>query len=114
MEAEFRAGDETLAQLVAARREEVVKLQKDQADRLKDIETRGQARLADLKKRLPREIVSTLDTLEATHEQAAEATRSHVEIVKSTLVQSRPSQENETAVHPGLAGGQLVVPGSVG
>jgi hypothetical protein len=114
MEAEFRAGDETLAQLVAARREEVVQLQKVQADRLKDIEARGQAQIADLNKRLPREIVSALDTLGATHEEAAETTRSHVERVKATLAQSGPSPENETALHPGLAGGQLVVPGSVG
>jgi hypothetical protein len=114
MEAEFRASDETLAQLVAARRDEVVKLQQGQADRLKDIETRGQARIADLNKRLPREIVSALDTLGAAHEQAAEATRSRVESVKETLVQSRPSPENETAVHPGLAAGHLIAPGSLG
>jgi hypothetical protein len=114
MEAEFKASDETLRQLVAARRDEVVKLQQDRADRLKDIETRGQARIADLNKRLPREIVSVNDTLGATHEQAVETTRSRVERAKATLVQSGPSPENETAVHPGLAGGHLIAPSSLG
>ncbi len=114
MDAEFRASDETLRQLVAARREEVVKLQQDQADRLKDIETRGQARLSDLNKRLPREIVGALDTLASTHDQAAESARSRAERAKAALVQSSPSSRDETAVHPGLAGGQLIVPSSLG
>ena len=114
MEATFKASDETLARLVAARREEVVQLQTAQADRLKDLETRGQARIAALNKSLPREIVSALDSLDRTHEEAASATRSQVERVKASLVESSPSPENETAVHPGLAGGHLVAPSSLG
>jgi hypothetical protein len=114
MEETFRAGDETLAQLVAARREEVVQLQTTQADRLNELETRGQAQIAALNKGLPREIVSALDSLDRTHEDAIQATRSHVESVKARLVESSPSPENETAVHPGLAGGRLIAPSALG
>jgi hypothetical protein len=114
MEATFRAGDETLAQLVAARREEVVQLQRTQADRLDDLETRGQARLAALSRSLPRELTSVLDSLDSTHDEAAQATRSRVETVKASLAATRPSPENETAVHPGLAGGHLIAPSSLG
>jgi hypothetical protein len=114
MEAEFKASDETLKQLVAERRDEVVRLQQREADQLKDIETRGQARLTDLSKKLPREIASALDSLDATHADAAETTRSQVEQAKADLVQSGPSPENETAAHPGIAGGQLIAPSSVG
>ncbi len=112
MDAGFRASDETLEQLVAARRAEVVKLQRDQADRLADVERRGQARLADLSKRLPREIAGVLDTLERTQDEAAQATRSRVEQAKAALAQSSPAPENETAVHPGLANGRLIAPSS--
>jgi hypothetical protein len=114
MEATFRAGDETLAQLVAARREEVAQLQAAQADRLSELETRGQARMAALNKSLPREIVSTLDNLDRTHEEATVATRSNVEEVRARLVESSPSPQNETAAHPGLAGGHLIAPNSLG
>lgn len=110
MGTEFKPSDEILAQLVAARREEVEKLQKDEAERLKDLETRGQARIADLDKRLPRELVSARDMLEGTHQEAAAATKSHVERVKAELVESTPSPENETAIHPALAAGQLITP----
>lgn len=94
-----------------ARREEVVQLQRTQADRLNDLETRGQARLS---RSLPRELTSVLDSLDSTHDEAAQATRSRVETVKASLAETRPSPENETAVHPGLAGGHLIAPSSVG
>jgi len=114
VEATFRASDETLAQLVAARRDEVVQIQTGQANRLKDVETRGQARIAALNKSLPKDIVNILDGLDRTHSEAADATASHIEQVKAQLVESRPALENETAVHPGLAGGHLIAPGSLG
>lgn len=114
MEAKFKSSDDVLEQLVTARREEVVRMQKSQADRLKDLESRGQARLADLKKSLPREIVTALDRLDKAHDAAGKATESHLERAKAELVESGPSPENETAVHPGLAGGQLVAPSSLG
>lgn len=101
MEATFRAGDETLAQLVAARREEVVQLQRTQADRLNDLETRGQARLAALSRSLPRDLTSVLDSLDSAHDEAAEATRSRVETVKASLAETRPSPRTRRRCIPG-------------
>ena len=110
----FKAGDETLKELVTARREDVVRLQKSQADRLKDVESRGQERLADLRKTLPKEVVATLKSLDRMHDEATVATKSLTEDLKSKLSSSAPSPENDTAVHPGLAGGHLVAPSSLG
>jgi hypothetical protein len=111
---EFKPSDEILKQLVTARRDEVVRLQKSQAEQLKDVETRGRARLADLKKTLPKDIAAVLNSLEKANTKAAAATDSHVELVKVKLVASAPAPEDETAVHPGLAGGHLVAPSSLG
>ncbi len=114
MPEKFKPHDDILEQLVTARREEVVRLQKSQADHLKDLETRGQARIAALKKTLPKDMVAVLDSLDKTHDEASAATKSHVDRVKAKFAPSGPSPENETAVHPGLAGGHLVAPGSLG
>lgn len=110
----FKPHDDILEQLVRERREEVVRLQKSHADQLKDLETRGQTRIGDLKKSLPKELVAVLDTLDKTHDKASTATKSHVEKVKAKLVDAEPSPEHETAMHPGLAGGHLVAPSSLG
>ncbi|MEO6911539.1 MAG: hypothetical protein ABI158_11530 [Edaphobacter sp.] len=112
--AEFKPCDDVLQQLVAARREEVVQLQKKQSDQIKDLETRGQARLADLKGILPKELSSVLASLTKADDEAAKTTKAHVEKIKAKLAASGPSPENETAIHPGLAGGHLVAPNSLG
>ena len=70
--------------------------------------------MAALRKTLSREVLTTLDKLDKTHSEAQAATKAHVDSVKAKLVESGPSKENETAVHPGLAGGQLVAPNSLG
>jgi len=114
METTFKLSDDILKQLVTARREEVVRLQKSQADQLKDLETRGRERIAALKKTLPKDIVAVLDSLDKTHEEASAATKSHADRVKAKFAASVSSPENETAVHPGLAGGHLVAPSSLG
>ncbi|MGI9071226.1 MAG: hypothetical protein ACR2JB_07885 [Bryobacteraceae bacterium] len=108
METTFKSSDDILKQLVTARREEVVRLQKSQAEHLKDLETRGQARIEALNKTLPKEIVAVVQSLAKTHDEATAATKSHVDKVKAKLAASGPSPENETAVHPGLARGHLV------
>jgi hypothetical protein len=110
----FKPHDDILEQLVSERREEVVRLQKSHADQLKDLETRGQARIADLKKTLPKEMVAVLDNLDKTHDKASTATKSHVEKVRAKLADAEPSPEHATAMHPGLAGGHLVAPSSLG
>jgi hypothetical protein len=114
MDTKFRPSDDVLEQLVADRRRDVERMQKAQSERLKDIEERGQAKLADLKKSLPKDIADVLDRLDKTHDAAAKATDQQLERVKARLVESSPSPEDETAVHPGLAGGQLVAPSSLG
>ena len=114
MEEKFKSSDETLKQLVTARREQVVRLQKSQAEQLKDVETRGRARLLEIKKTLPKETAAVLNALEKTHSKAVAATELHVEAVMAKLVTSAPSPESETAIHPGLAGGHLVAPSSLG
>jgi hypothetical protein len=110
----FQPSDDILQQLVNARREEVMQLQKSQADQIENLETRGQARLAELKRMLPRDVSAVLDLLEPMHNETAAATQSRVESIKARLVDSAPSPENETAVHPGLARGHLVAPSSLG
>jgi hypothetical protein len=114
MEATFKDSDGTLAQLVAARREEVLQLQRTQADQLSEMETRGRARIAALKKSLPKDIVSALDSLEPTHDEAAQAARSQVKAAKTALDKTRPSPESETTVYPGLVDGRLVTPSALG
>jgi hypothetical protein len=107
METTFKSSDDLLKQLVTARRAEVVRLQKSQADHLKDLETRGQAQIAALRKILPQYLVAVLDSLDKTHAEASASTKSHVDNVKAKFAASGPAPENETAMHPGLAGGHL-------
>jgi hypothetical protein len=108
MDTTFKPSDDVLKELVAARREEVVRLQKSQTDQIKDLETRGRARIEALNKTLPKEVVAGLESLTKTHDEASAATKAHVDKVKAKLAASRPSPENETAVHPGLSRGHLV------
>ncbi len=110
----FKPSDDVLEELVKARREEVIRLQKSQADQLKDLEARGQKRLGALRESLPRDISAVLDSLAKEHEKASAATQTNVERIKKTLAASQPSPEGETATHPGLAGGHLVAPNSLG
>jgi ABC-type phosphate transport system auxiliary subunit len=110
VETKFSPSDDILKQLVIARREEVVRLQRSQAAQLEDLETRGQARIAALKDSLPKEMAAVLESLDETHNEAQRATASQVESLKVKLEASSCSPQNETAVHPGLAGGQLVAP----
>lgn len=111
---DFKPKDDVLKQLVLARREEVEKLQKSQADHLKDLETRGQARLADLKRTLPKDMLAVLTSQDSVHTEAIASAKSHIVKVKEKFEKSGPSPENETAMHPGLAAGQLIAPNSLG
>jgi hypothetical protein len=110
----FEANDSILEQLVKARREEVVQLQQSQADQLQDLEARGQSRIANFRKTLPREILTVLESQEKAGEEMQAATQSRVDESKARLVESTPARTNETAFHPGLAGGQLIAPNSLG
>lgn len=114
MEAKFKQHDDVLEQLVNERSEEVTRLHKAQADHLKDIETRGQAQLEALKKTLPRDMVTVLENLDKMHSEAQDIAESHADSAKVRLVESGPAPKDETAMHPGLAGGHLVAPSSLG
>jgi hypothetical protein len=114
MDAKFKPTDDILQQLVSARRDEVVRLQKSQMDQLKDLESRGKGRIEELRKTLPKDIGAALSSLDKSHDDASAATKARVDKIKSQLAASGPSPENETAVHPGLAGGHLVAPSSLG
>ena len=110
----FRPNDETLKQLVDTRREEVVRLQRAQEEQIRDLESRGTRRMSELKKILPKEFSSVFESLDKMHEQSSAATKSNIEEIKARLINSVPSIENETAFHPGLAGGHLIAPNSLG
>jgi hypothetical protein len=91
-----------------------MRLQKSQAAQLEDLETRGRARMSSLRSTLSADLVAVLDEQDKAHDEASAATRSHVDLVKTRLAASAVSPENDTAIHPGLARGQLVVPSALG
>jgi hypothetical protein len=88
----FKPCDDILKQLVTERREEVVRLQKSQSDRLKDLETRGQASITAVHKTLPKDLVAVLKNLDKAHDEASADTKSRVEKTKAKLAASEPSQ----------------------
>lgn len=106
--------DEVFEQLLASRRDEVVRLQKAEASNLQDIESRGKTRLATLRRSLPKDIASVLDTLDKSNAEAEAAIKSQVEGVAADLAQTTIPEEYQTASHPGIAGGQLIAPNSLG
>ena len=66
--------DKVLEQLVADRREEVIRLQTSQASRLRELESRGQTRLSQLQDNLPGELGEAFKAQERLHEEQAEQT----------------------------------------
>lgn len=114
MEPKFKPSDAILEQLVNERREQVVRLQTKQADQIKDLETRGQPRIEQLRQTLPRDLGPIFEGLGNMQDPSVTAGNSAFEKLRSSLIDSAPSPENQTALHPGLAGGQLIAPGSLG
>jgi hypothetical protein len=114
METKFKSCDNDLQQLVEERREEVVRSQKKQAARLKDTETRGQAQLTELRKTLPKELATTLKSLDRQHDEAAKEANSEAEKIRAEFAAAEPSGSAQLDIHPGLAGGHLVAPNSLG
>lgn len=114
MEQEFRKSDSTLAELVAARRDEVVREQTAEQERIKDLESRGQVRLADLTRRLPSEVANAFSELESFHEEAAAEAETDLENTTASMADTEPSPEASLAVHPGYAASQLISTADVG
>lgn len=114
METKFRASDSTLQQLVNDRRAEVIQLQKSEAAQLAALETRGQEQIKLLKKNLPKEIVTTLESFDVVHQQATEAAKSQDEAEVKILKASKPSEANETSIFPDDINGQLITANAIG
>jgi hypothetical protein len=114
MNDKFRPEDETLKQLVEARHAEVETQQRKQADEIRDLESRGRTKLADLKKKLPKDVVDVLNELDNGHDRAASETKERVENAKEKSSAYSLRAEDRTDVHPGMAGGQLIAPNSLG
>ena len=110
----FKPGDEELQQLVSARRDEVLRLQQSEALHLQDIEQRGADRVKAMRDGLPAEFVAFMDKQGKADDDASDDTNREVEDIKNRLIATAIPAEEETAVHPGLAGGQLVAPSAVG
>ena len=110
----FKPGDEQLQQLVSARRDEVLRLQESEALRLQDIEKSGEARNNDMRRDLPAELVAFMDKRSKTQDDAGAEAQREVEDIQNKLIATAISAEEETAAHPGLAGGQLVAPSALG
>jgi len=94
-ESKFKATDGALEELVKARRTEVERLQKAQAAENEDIEKRGQSRIKELRKTLPKEMISVFDTQEQAHQDAASATIELSEAVKAKLRSTTPASDGE-------------------
>jgi hypothetical protein len=85
----FEPSDDILREYITAR-SEVVRLQKSQADHLKDLETRGQAQIAASHQTVPKEIVARAraDRTRLTTKQVRQPRRTPTE---SRLAASGPS-----------------------
>lgn len=84
--------DVVFERLVAARREQVVALQKAQSKELADLETRGQSRLASLKKTLPKELAAYLTKQEEAESQVTAAALKDSETAAARLAEAEASE----------------------
>jgi hypothetical protein len=101
----LRPSDDILKQLVAARREEIVRLRNVRAEQLKDLETRGQAQMAALRNTLPKDMTAVLNKLDkAAKESRASKTRGKIKHGSSVAAAGRVHPQR-----PGFAGNKLVV-----
>jgi hypothetical protein len=114
MEQVFKAEDGVLEQLVAERRDEVLRLQKSEADQIQDLETRGQERGKALRASLPKEILGVIEKQDKAHDAEQKRAVAGAERTRTMLMDSACAPQYETAMHPGLAGGHLVAPHSLG
>ncbi|MFD2934266.1 hypothetical protein [Spirosoma flavum] len=108
METKFKSSDDQLKQLVAERRQEVVRLQKSQAEQIEKANKSGQTRMDQLKKSLPQDVVTFLDNQEKTHKEEQAAIESYTAEAKTSLSSIEVSPENITSIHPGLVEGHLL------
>ncbi|MCZ2404607.1 hypothetical protein IV498_15825, partial [Paenarthrobacter sp. Z7-10] len=98
--------DRVLEQLVAERREEVMRLQSAQSDQLRDVESNGQDRLAELADSLPQDIADVLKNQEKSHEELSTKARERDAAFGAKMAASS-SAERSTTLHPGSGTGSL-------
>ncbi|MBG6189801.1 hypothetical protein IWX64_000728 [Arthrobacter sp. CAN_A212] len=104
--------DQVLEQLVAERREEVVDLQKTEANRLEQLEKSGGARLSQLQKELPDELSKALVAQDKTHQDLAADTVKDTESIVQKMSGYEVAPEVSAAAHPGLVRGSLAAEAS--
>ncbi len=75
---------------------------------MESVEAHGQERIASLRKTLPRGVVAIIDSLDRAHREE-EAVRKEIERVRAKLIASDQPSEGKTGMHPGLAGGHLLL-----
>ena len=93
--------DKVLEQLVADRREEVIRLQTTQANRQREIESAGQTRLSQLQDALSSELGEALKAQERSHEEQTHETRQMVSSLSKELSVASSTSEQVT-LHPGV------------
>lgn len=114
MEIKLKPSDSILQQLVNDRREEVVQLQKSQESQLLDLETRGQERIKSMKKALPKDIVTTLESFDIAHKEAADSAKSQNEKAIEKFALSKAAPANETSIYPNMIDGQMITASAIG
>ncbi|GAB3271117.1 hypothetical protein GCM10027347_42200 [Larkinella harenae] len=110
MEPRFKASDTILKELVNARRQEIMRLQKAEADQLAKADQLGQTRMTEYKKSLPQDIVTFLDKQEKMHKDAKTAVEAYITEVSNTLSVAGIDEAPEASVsdNPGFAEGHLI------
>lgn len=95
--------DPVFERLLAARREQVIALQKAQSQELADIESRGQDRLASLKESLPQELAAYLARQEEAESEEAAAAAQDTGAAAARLAEADPAES--TAIQLVLGNG---------
>lgn len=92
MEEIHKGTDVLFERLLAARREQVVSLQKKAAGEQADLEARGQGRLAGLKKSLPKDMLTYMEAAEKTESEASASAAKDTEAAAARLASADPTE----------------------
>lgn len=92
MEEIHKGTDVLFERLLAARREQVVALQKKAAGEQADLEARGQGRLAGLKKSLPKDMLAYMEAAEKTESEASASAAKDTEAAVARLTSADPTE----------------------
>jgi hypothetical protein len=90
----FRSSDDVLRELVALRRQEVEHLQRLQASRLKEQETRGQAQLKSALSGLSKEQVQLIEKAQGRSDDLMKSAKAEIDEIRKKLIESEPSVQS--------------------